>query len=63
MPILIMGLIALGMFGVIGIMLFLAESSERRHEERFHHTSLPAKNQGADVDEIMLRSVCFNEKG
>jgi hypothetical protein len=38
MPILIMGLIALGIFGVIGVMLFVAESSERRHEKRLNHT-------------------------
>lgn len=30
MPILVMGLIALAVFGVIGIMLFWAESAERR---------------------------------
>lgn len=30
MPILVMGLIAVAMFGAIGIMLFMAESAERR---------------------------------
>lgn len=38
MPILMMGLIALAVFGAIGVMLFVAESSERRQEKRSHHT-------------------------
>jgi len=32
MPILLMGLIALAVFGVIGILLFWAESAERRQK-------------------------------
>jgi len=39
MPILVMGLIALAVFGVIGLLLFLAESSERRQHTASHETA------------------------
>lgn len=34
MPILIMGAVALGIFGIIGIMLFTASSLERHRKNR-----------------------------
>jgi hypothetical protein len=43
MPILIMGLIALLVFGVIGVMLFTAESAERRESKKSGEISAPPK--------------------
>jgi len=41
MPILVMGLIALAVFGVIGIMLFWAEAAERRQKKIVPESTKP----------------------